>query len=197
MRLISVRKVALVCVLMFSLFLIACTDAWIKVAQADLPILTQMALNIGSLASTLQGGELEAGEVARIQALSVEADKNLKLLQKLVNDFRATKDETTKQALLAQIQNVTGVINTNLPALLNALHIKNAELAARINAGTGLILATVASFAAILPQNQGTAAKAGPPPNPKDLKSDWNRLVANPTTSNAKLNAALSQAKIQ
>ncbi len=45
-------KAALAVLLAISLLATGCTAQWISVALADLPVLLQMALNIGSLVTT-------------------------------------------------------------------------------------------------------------------------------------------------
>ena len=50
-------KAALAVLLAISLLATGCTAQWISVALADLPVLLQMALNIGSLVTTLQSGQ--------------------------------------------------------------------------------------------------------------------------------------------
>jgi hypothetical protein len=62
----------------------ACSSQWISVALADLPVLTQMALNIGTLVTTMDSGSpITPAETAGIQAISNEASKDLNLLQSL------------------------------------------------------------------------------------------------------------------
>src|SRR5439155_315318 len=53
----SMMKAVLAVVLCVSLATTGCTADWIKVALADLPLLTQMALNIASLVAALETGK--------------------------------------------------------------------------------------------------------------------------------------------
>src|SRR5213082_3836072 len=53
----SMMKAVLAVVLCVSLATTGCTAEWIKVALADLPVLTQMALNIASLVAALETGK--------------------------------------------------------------------------------------------------------------------------------------------
>jgi hypothetical protein len=50
-------RFTLVAVLSILLATTGCSSQWISVAVADLPALTQMALNIATLVSTLQSGK--------------------------------------------------------------------------------------------------------------------------------------------
>ena len=178
----SKSKVAIAVVLAISLFATGCSAQWISVALADLPVLTQMALNIASLVATLQSGkQISPAEAAAIQNISTEASRDLNLLQALYNEYKANPSANTIQ----QIENVIGDINQNLPSLLQAAHISNPTLAARITAGVNLILTTVSSFASLIPPAPSTAQRTARRnvaiPHAKDLKKEWNQQVCAPT----------------
>ena len=192
-------KAALAVLLAISLLATGCTAQWISVALADLPVLLQMALNIGSLVTTLQSGQqLSAAEAQAIQNISAEASKDLNLLQTLYNQYQANPTSSALQKI--QIQIAVADITQNLPALLQAAHISDAVLAARMASAVNLILATVTSFAALIPQVSGmpTARKAAAAsgkkaaiPQPQDLKKQWNQTVCG-TTGKASLDSAFS-----
>src|SRR2546425_4208480 len=151
----SKSKVAIAVVLAISLFATGCSAQWIRVALADLPVLTQMALNIASLVATLQSGkQISPAEAAAIQNILTEASKDLNLLQALYNEYKANPSANTIQ----QIENVIGDVNQNLPSLLQAAHISNPTLAARITAGGDLILTPRNSFASLVPPAPPRAA---------------------------------------
>ncbi len=189
----SMTKAVLAIVLSLSLLATGCTAQWISVALADLPVLTQMALNIAALVATLQSGkQLNPAEAAAIQNISAEAGKDLALLQTLYNQYKANPS-TTK---LQEIQNAIADINQNLPALLQSAHISDATLAARIGSAVDLILTTVTSFAGLIPQtamptSRTVAARSKTVPKAKDLKKQWNQQVCAPT-GNAAFDSALA-----
>ncbi|MGO9127308.1 MAG: hypothetical protein ACLP6G_20765 [Terriglobales bacterium] len=191
-------KAALAVLLAISLFTTGCTAQWITVALADLPVLLQMALNIGSLVTTLQSGQqLSTSEAQAIQNISAEASKDLNLLQTLYKQYQATPTASALQ----KIQSTVADINQNLPALLQAAHIGDPMLAARMAAAVNLILATVTSFAALIPQAPGmatsrktataTAGRKSAIPQPQDLKKQWNQTVCG-ATGKASLDSAFS-----
>jgi hypothetical protein len=191
-------KAALAVLLAISLITTGCTAQWISVALADLPVLLQMALNIGSLVTALQTGrQLSASEAQAIQNISAEASKDLNLLQTLYNQYQANPTASA----LKNIQSTAADIDQNLPALLQAAHIGDPTLSARVGAAVNLILATVTSFAALIPQpsgmptaRTGAAAPAGRKaviPQPGDLKKQWNQTVCG-TTGKASLDSAFS-----
>ncbi|HUJ94718.1 MAG TPA: hypothetical protein VLW84_05595 [Terriglobales bacterium] len=189
----STTKVTLAIVLAFALAATGCAARWLSAALADLPVLTQMALNIAALVATLESGkQLSAAESAAIQNLSAEADKDLTLLQTLYNQYKANPDSSTLQ----KIESVIGDINQNLPALLLAAHISDLTLSARITAAVNLILTTVNSFAQLIPQNSPPVAAARAAgaklkiPEAKDLKNQWNQQVCAPSKNSA-LNGAV------
>jgi hypothetical protein len=188
-------KAALAVLLAISMLATGCTAQWISVALADLPVLLQMALNIGSLVTTLQSGQqLSASEAQAVQNISAEASKDLNLLQTLYNQYQASPTASALQKIQATVAD----INQNLPALLQAAHIANPTLSARVGAAVNLILATVTSFAALIPQAAGmpTTRQAAAPigkkgaiPKPEDLKRQWNQAVCG-TTGKADLDSA-------
>jgi hypothetical protein len=193
----SRTKAALAAVLAIALLTTGCTAQWISVALADLPVLLQMALNIGSLVTTLQTGQqLSPSEAQAIQNISGEASKDLNLLQTLYNQYQANPTA----GALQKIQSTVADINQSLPALLQAAHVGDPVLAARVAAAVNLILATVTSFAALIPQASGMpTARAGSLsggkkahlPQPHGLKQQWNQTVCGPTGKGG-LDAAFS-----
>lgn len=177
-------KPLLAILLSISLFATACSAQWITVALADLPVLLQMALNLGTLVTTLQSNrQLSPAEVAAIQNISAEASRDLNLLQTLYNDYKANPDS----AAIQKIQAVIADINQSLPALLQAAHVVDPVLSARVTAAVNLILSTVNSFASLIPQTatvstaQKMARHKTAVPHSEDLKKQWNQQVCGPT----------------
>src|ERR1700686_265594 len=176
----SVPKIALAIILSLSLLATACSAQWISIALADLPVLTQMALNIGTIITTLQSGkQISSADAAAIQNISAQASKDLNLLETLYNEYQANPSASALQ----KIQSVIADINQSLPALLQAAHLGYPLLSARIAAGVNLILTTVASFAALIPQTsarptaQKVTRQAVAIPKANDLKKQWNQQV--------------------
>lgn len=154
---------------------VGCTDQWLKVALADLPVLTQMGLNIATLVATLDGQPVSAADLATIQNVSAEAGKGLSLLDTLYREYEANPSTGTIQKISAVITD----LQNNLPAVLAAGHIGNVLLEQRVSAAVGLILTTVQSFAALLPTATPTTAQRVVTnlPRPKELKKAWNAQV--------------------
>jgi len=183
---ISKSRTVLAIVLSISLIATGCSGQWISIALADLPVLIQMALNIGTIVTTLQSGQqISAPEAAAIQNISAQASKDLNLLAMLYNEYKTNPSA----GALQKIQSVIADIDQNLPALLQAAHIGDPVLSARVTAGVNLILTTVASFAALMPQTSAPAASqkvahAAPVvPKASDLKKQWNQQVCGPTSN--------------
>ena len=193
MKLKSMSRIALAVVLSISLIATGCTAQWISVALADLPVLTQMALNIAALVATLQAGkQLTPAEALAIQTISAEASKDLTLLQALYNAYKTNPSADALQKIQSLIQDT----NQNLPALLRAAHISDPALSGRISAAVNLILTSVSSFASLIQRAPSTAARTARQntviPHPKDLKRQWNQQVCAPS-GNAAFDAALSE----
>ncbi|MGB6678133.1 MAG: hypothetical protein WBE44_15675 [Terriglobales bacterium] len=189
---ISKSRTILAIVLSISLIATGCSAQWISIALADLPALTQMALNLGTIITTLESGQqISPTEAAAIQNISAQASKDLNLLATLYNQYKASPSTSALQ----KIQSVIADINQSLPALLQAAHISDPVLSVRVTAGVNLILTTVASFATLIPQTAATSA-AQPAareairqqvaiPKASDLKKQWNQQVCGPTSSSA------------
>jgi hypothetical protein len=195
----SRSKTVLVMLLSLSLLATGCSAQWIKVALADLPVLLQMALNIGTLVTTLQSGQqLSASEAAEIQNISNEASRDLNLLQTLYNEYEVSPSPGTIQ----KIQNAIAGINQNLAALLQAAHVSDPVLSTRVTAAVNLILSTVNSFAELIPQSAGPATaqkvmrRPTTVPHASDLKKQWNQQVCGPT-GKAALDAAFAPCEVK
>lgn len=189
----SMSRILLAVVLSISLIATGCSAQWISVALADLPVLTQMALNIAALVATLQSGkQLPPTEALAIQNISAEASKDLTLLHSLYNSYKTTPSSDTLQKIEGLIQDT----NHNLPALLQAAHISDPALSARITAAVNLILTSVSSFASLIPQPPSATSKTARQnmviPHPGDLKRQWNQQVCAPS-GNAALDVALRE----
>lgn len=186
----SKSKSLLALVLAITLIFTACSAQWINVALQDLPVLTQMALNIAALVSSMASGkQANPADLAVIQNISAQASRDLNLLQSLYADYKANPSATTLQ----KIENVIADLNQNLPALLQSAHISNSILAARTTAAVNLIITTVNSFAALMPQSTAATsqkAKTATPPSAKDLKMQWNQQIC-AASGNAAFDAAL------
>jgi hypothetical protein len=138
------------------------------------------------------GKQLTPAETLAIQNLSSEASKDLTLLQSLYNTYKTSPSADTLQKIESLIQDA----NQNLPALMQAAHISDPALSARIAAAVNLILTSVSGFASLIPKAQVAMPKIARPsvviPSPTDLKRQWNQQVCAPS-GNAALDAALSQ----
>ena len=182
----SMSRIILAAALSISLAATGCSARWISVALADLPVLTQMALNLAALVATLQTGkQLSPGEAVAIQNISAEAGKDLTLLQSLYNQYKANPSADTLQKIESLIQNTT----QSLPALLQAAHVNDPALSARITAAVNLVLTTVNSFAALIPRPSSSSVPVAMSrtdrqnavvPQPMDLKKQWTSRCALP-----------------
>ena len=173
-----------------------CTSQWVNVAVQDLPVLTQMALNIATLVSTLAAGkQASTADVAVIQNISAQASRDLNLLQSLYNEYKASPNNTTLQ----KIQNIISGLNQNLPALLQAAHISNPILSVRVSAAINLIISTVNSVASLMPQSSAATSRklhALPLLRENDLKKQWNLQVCSPS-GNIVMDAAFADSVIR
>jgi hypothetical protein len=170
-------KAVLVAVLCVAMLATGCTGQWISVALADLPVLAQMALNIATLAAALNGKQPSARELSAIQNISNTAQSELSSLQALYNQYKANPETSTLQ----KIQTAIVEIQQQLPLQLQAAHISDPALAAKVTAAVNLILSTVQSFAALMPAAAATphvvTARTASLPRASELKTRWNGEV--------------------
>lgn len=191
----SKSKPFLALVLAFAVFGTACSAQWITVALQDLPVLTQMALNIATLVSALATvQQASPADVAVIQNISAQASRDLNQLQTLYNDYKASPNATTLQ----KIQVVIADLNQSLPNLLQSARISNPTVSARINAAVNLIITTVNSFSSLMPQTSMPTSSKAPARllHAKDLKKQWNQQVCAPT-GNPALDAAFTASALR
>jgi hypothetical protein len=187
----SKSKAFLAMVLAIAIAATGCSAQWINIALQDLPVLTQMALNIATLVSALASGQqASTADIAVIQNISAQASRDLNLLQTLYSEYKANPSASTLQ----KIQNAIADLNQNLPTLLQSAHVSNPTLSARITAAVNLILTTVNSFAALMPQSSAATSRKAPTHSllhANDLKKQWNQQVCAPT-GNPALDAAFA-----
>jgi hypothetical protein len=184
----SKSRIALALVLAIIIAATGCSAQWINIALQDLPVLTQMALNIATLVSALASGQqISAADTAVIQNISAQASRDLNLLQSLYSEYKANPSAAT----LARVQKVISDLNQNLPALLESAHVSNPTLSARVTAAVNLILTTVNSFASLIPQQSASTSRRAKLalPTTQDLKKQWNHQVCAPSG-----NAAMDEA---
>jgi hypothetical protein len=181
----SKSKAVLALVLTITIAATGCSAQWLNIALQDLPVLTQMALNIATLVSTMASGQqASAADTAVIRNISAQASRDLNLVQTLYGEYKASPNGATLQ----KVQSAISDLNQNLAALLESAHISNPTLSARVTAAVNLILTTINSFAALMPQNSpSTSRKASAisPPGARDLKKQWNQQVCAPTGNSA------------
>ena len=167
-------KPLIVLVLALTIATNACSPTWIEIALQDLPVLTQMALNIATLAN-IGSQQQNPADLAIIQNISGQVSRDLNLLQTLYNEYK----ESPHDQALREIQSAVGLLNLHLPALLESAHISNALLKARVASAINLILATVNNFATLIPSQAQVKPRrsAVSLPRATDLKRQWNEQV--------------------
>lgn len=166
-----------VCVVLSAAMIIAgCSASWISTALADLPVITQVALNIASLL-----GANNPNAATQVQAIAKQVGSDLTLVQSLISDYQgATAAE--KPALVQKIAAALSDVQSNLNAILSAVHVNDPALQATVVAAVGVAVTTVTSIMSLLPASAGTVRANNPvkPPSAKELKKEFNAIfVAN------------------
>jgi hypothetical protein len=146
---ISKSGTVLAIVLSISLIATGCSAQWMSATLADLPVLIQMALNISTIVTTPQSGhQISVAEAAVIQNISAQASKDLNLLATLYNEYKTNPSASA-------LQKIQGCYRGHRPEsaglLAGSAHRRSGSLGTG-RSGVDLILTTVASFAALMPQ---------------------------------------------
>jgi hypothetical protein len=86
--------------------LTGCNPQWLSTALADLPVLTQMALNIAALVSTLSGQQVSAAEAVAIRNIWAETTRDLNLLETLYRDYKADPSQNALEKIQSAISEI-------------------------------------------------------------------------------------------
>lgn len=186
---------ASVCVtLAAALILAGCSTSWINAALADLPVITQVALNIASLVAAAQNGDpngasgANSAATAEVQTIANQVKSDLTLVQSLISSYQ-NATAAQKPALVQKISAALADVQTNLNAILSVVHVKDAALQATIAAAVGVAATTIASIVSLLPQpapGHASAKRAASPksraavkpPSASQLKKQFNAIFA-------------------
>jgi len=147
-------KAMVAIILCMTLAWTGCSTAWITEAEEIVAALIPAAANLLALVAALEGKTVSASDLQLIQNAGTQAGADLQLIQSLITEYE-TADASAQPGILNQIQVAIGTVQSNLNALLGALHIQDAATQAKITAVVGLILSEVQSLAAIVPLVNG------------------------------------------
>ncbi|MGB6877316.1 MAG: hypothetical protein WBD87_14920 [Candidatus Acidiferrales bacterium] len=188
-----IAKASVCTILSLALILAGCSVSWINTALADLPVITQVALNIASIVSAADGSQVSPAVATQVQAIANQVKSDLTLVQSLITSYQsATAAE--QPGIVQKISAVLSDVQSNLNAILTAVHVNDAALQATIVAAVGVAVTTVASIASLLPASPAPApasssasaksthvAKTRPaikPPSASQLKKQFNAIFA-------------------
>lgn len=158
-----------------TLIVAGCSTSWISIALADLPVISQVAVDIAEIVAAAQGsGQVSPVVTNEVEAISAQVKNDLTLIQSLVKDYQAQPSATTVQKINAALADM----QTNLNAILSAVHVNDAALQATIVAAVGVAVTTIASIESLLPTSGVRANNPVKPPSAKELKAEFNRIFA-------------------
>jgi len=182
----------------------SCSTNWIGEAEKIINVLIPAAANVMTLVATLQG-DVPVADLQMAQNIGSEVNADLQLLQSLIGQYQKATP-SLQPGLSTQIQAALDSVQSELNALLPALHIKDAATQEKVNALVGIVLSEVQSMAAIVPAVTGTessvtlkeAAKPGTrriPLSANDFVSLYDAAMAR-KTGNTKLDHETSGLQI-
>jgi hypothetical protein len=171
----QIKRQVAVSLLCIMLVVSGCSTGWIQVALNDLPVVLQIVVNILAIS--------DVAAIPQAQSAGAQAQTDLQLVQKLVNDYKAAP-AGSQNAVLADLQKALEAANTDISAILSAVHIANPQKQTAITAAIGVALSTLLAIETLLPQPTPvpvtTARKAVAPvkpPSPSDVRNAYNRAV--------------------
>jgi hypothetical protein len=199
------RSFALALLLCGTMIWTACSTSWVSEAEQIVAALVPAVSNVLALVAALQGKSVSAQDLQSIQSAATQAGADLQLIQSLIGQYESA-DASAKPGLLGQIQSAINTVQTNLKAILPALHIQDAATQAKITAVVGIVLSEVQSLAAIVPlvdSNAGTqmkamartSAKTHPPLKASEFVTSYNAAMT-AKTGNAAVDRATAGLKI-
>jgi hypothetical protein len=183
-----IAKASLCTFLSAALILAGCSTSWINVALADLPVITEVAVNIASLVAADPNGSASGANsaaAAEVQTIANQVKSDLALVQSLVSSYQSAT-AAQKPAVVQKISAALADVQTNLNAILTAVHVNDAALQATITAAVGVAVTTVASIESLLPASPAPvsapatakASSGSRPPSAKQLKKQFNAIFA-------------------
>jgi hypothetical protein len=201
----SFARATLAAVLCGILMWTACSTAWIGQAEEIVVALIPAAANLITLITALQGHGVSAQDLQMIGTASTQAQTDLQLINTLITQYQQAADAQTQASLLAKIQAAITSVQSNLSALLPALHISDAATQSKVTAVIGLILSEVQSLEAIIPlvhsgstAQASAALKAGkvkPPLRAGEFRASYNAIMT-AKTGKAALDGAAARCKL-
>jgi hypothetical protein len=205
MKMRSCSRIMTAMILCGTLMCTACSTAWVGLAEQIVAALIPAASNIVALVAALQGKTVSAQDLQLIQSSGSQVGSDLQLIQSLIAEYQQA-DATARPGLLNQIQIAINTVQSNLNALLPALHIKDAATQAKITAVIGILLSEVQSLAAIVPLVNPAAssemaakaaqqAKTRPPLTASGFVASYNATMT-AKTGDAALDVATSGLRI-
>ena len=188
-----IAKASLSITLAVALFIAGCSTSWIKVALADLPVITQVVLNIAGIVAAVQSkGQATTAANTQIQFVANQVQSDLTLVENLITTYQ-NAPVATRAGIVGQISTALADAQSNLKAILTAVHVDNAALQSTITAAVAIAVSTLASIQSLVPQtpsmptpaSTSVAAKSGkarasvpPPLSTSQLKREFNSIFA-------------------
>ena len=158
----------------------ACNTAkWLDTVGKYLPTAIQVAQSIVSLVGLFAPASTNSDQVV-VKQIGDEATKDYQLLDKLYEQYKAAPSPDTR----TQSENALATITTNLPAELEAAHIKDPVLLQKVTAAVNILMTVADVIIAQMPVSNPTLvahkakAKAGlVKATPATIKAQWDSVV--------------------
>lgn len=180
------------------MFFTACSSNWVPQAIAIVNVLVPAAANILLFVSQMQGKTVSPQDAAFIAKWSAQAQNDFKQIGSLIDQWNLAV-AADKPGVMAKIETAMSLAQSNLDALLPALHITDEATVTKIKTAVTLLSSEMQSLLSLVQLAQGkkmTVAHGGKPPMKAGaFKKAFNKAML-AHTGNAAVDAAAAKAKL-
>lgn len=159
----------------------ACSTAWTTEAT-NIIVLLVPAIQAALAILAGFGVGLPATVMTAVNTWAAEAQKDLSIVRGLIEQYNSAA-ANAQPGILVEIENLLGVISSNLAAILPQIHVADATVEARILAVIQAIAGEISALLTLIPAVQGKVTSAAELKalveksgfkDPKHFKKDFN-----------------------
>jgi hypothetical protein len=139
-----------------TMLLAGCTASWVNEATNIISLLGPAITSILAILAAFGVG-LSPSVASALEKWSTDAETGLQQVGTLINQYNAA-EATAQPGILAEIQTLLGVINTNLTSILPTIHVTDPSTQAKILAIVEAFQSELSALIALVPALQGKVA---------------------------------------
>jgi hypothetical protein len=172
------QKSKVCCVLLITLCLsvAACSTSWITTAEQYIAVLVPAVQDVVGILALAGVTGTSTTTLNTVSEYGVQATNDLNTINTLLTAYNSANATTT----MAKIQTAAQDAETNLNAILPALHVSNPATASKVTDAVDLAVNTITELTALLPapSTTPTLKQAAKPPKPSVLQNEFNQIFS-------------------